>query len=180
MLPARHPPRRAVTKLGRQPAVLGWRRHRHPPRGAPGRRGGLARGDPALDAELLGKLRSATTRPSPSGSRTTGTGTGTTATTPATPSAAGCATTRSRSGCSPRSRVDGRTTAPSRPSGPSNGTRPSRVLAHPPTSPVVPHPSYLDPPPHGTLPAKATSALAEWLKMRQQVKLESIETHSRH
>jgi len=36
---------------------------------------------------------SAMTRPSPSASRTTGTGTGTTATTPATRSAAGCATT---------------------------------------------------------------------------------------
>ncbi len=41
--------------------------------------------------------------PPPSGSPTTGTVTGTTATTPATRSAAGCATTPTRSGCSPAS-----------------------------------------------------------------------------
>jgi hypothetical protein len=46
---------------------------------------------------------SVTTRPSPSASPTTGTGTGTTATTPATRSAAGCAATPIRSGCSPAS-----------------------------------------------------------------------------
>ena len=59
VLPARHPPRpRGHQARPRQPAVLGRRRHRHPARGAPGRRGRpCARGDPALDAELLAKLR---------------------------------------------------------------------------------------------------------------------------
>ena len=69
---------------------------------------------------------SATTRPSPSASRTTGTGTGTTATTPGMPSAAGCATTPAKSGCSPASPPStGRTTSPSAAPRPPNGTRPS-------------------------------------------------------
>jgi transposase len=74
----------------------------------------LARGDPAPDAELLAKLREH------------GTGTGTTATTPATPSDAGYATTPIKSGCSPANPASsGRTTAPNRPSRPPNGIRPS-------------------------------------------------------
>jgi Transposase IS66 family len=69
---------------------------------------------------------SATTRPSPSGSPTTGTGTGTTATTPATSSAAGCATTPARSGCSPASPPStGPTTPPSAAPRSPSGTRPS-------------------------------------------------------
>ncbi|MGH7734456.1 MAG: hypothetical protein ACREOE_12340 [Gemmatimonadales bacterium] len=53
-------PRRHQTRP-RRPAVLGRRRHRNPPRSPPGRRRrpgqGRPRGDPALDAELLAKLR---------------------------------------------------------------------------------------------------------------------------
>ena len=76
---------------------------------------------------------SATTRPSPSGSPTTGCGTGTAAaTTPATPWAAGCATIRNRSGCSPPSSLSsGRITAPSRRSRPPSGTRPSPATGTP-------------------------------------------------
>jgi hypothetical protein len=62
-----------------------------------------ARGDTALDPDSWRSCASATTRPPPSGSPITGCGTGTTGTTPATPWAAGCRNTRSRSGCSPAS-----------------------------------------------------------------------------
>ena len=56
---------------------------------------------------------SATTRPSPRASPATGTGTGMTVTTPAALSAAGCATTPARSGCSPANpQPSGRTTSP--------------------------------------------------------------------
>ena len=85
-----------------------------------------ARGDTALDPSSWPSCASATTRPPPSGSPTTGCGTGTTGTTPATPSAAGCRSTRSRSGCSPaNSPSSGPQTAPSGPSKARNGTRPS-------------------------------------------------------
>ena len=56
------------------------------------------------DAEPLAKLRERYDEAIAFGiTHTTGTGTGTTATTPATSSAAGCATTPARSGCSPAS-----------------------------------------------------------------------------
>ena len=72
-----------------------------------------AGGDTALDRQILDDLRNATTMRSRTGSSTTGCGTGTAAgTTPATPSAPGCATTRNRFSCSPASSPSaGRTTS---------------------------------------------------------------------
>ena len=69
---------------------------------------------------------SATTTPSRSGSPTTGYETGTRGTTPATPWAAGYATTKSRCSCSPAtSPRTGRPTSPSAERNPPSGTRPS-------------------------------------------------------
>ena len=56
---------------------------------------------PALDAQLPDDLRERYDQAVAPGSSTTGCGTGTTGTIPATRSAAGCATTKNRSSCSP-------------------------------------------------------------------------------
>ena len=105
MLPARHPPLPA-----RSPS---WAQAACSPGPATSSRSSARRTRPSTrrwpgatrrwTRSCWRSCASATTRPSPSGSRTTGTGTGTTATTPATRSAAGCATTQIRSGCSPAS-----------------------------------------------------------------------------
>ena len=81
---------------------------------------------------------SATTTPPPSGSPTTGCGTGTRETTPATRWAAGCATTRNRSSCSPAtSPWTGRPTSPSAAPKPPSATRPSPATGTPsPPSPA--------------------------------------------
>ena len=68
----------------------------------------------------------ATTPPSPPGSSTTGSATGTRGTTPATPSAAGCAVTRNKSSCSPGiSASTGRITSASAEPKPPSDIRPS-------------------------------------------------------
>jgi hypothetical protein len=155
MLPARHPPvPRGRQSRSRQPAIVGRRRDRGPPRGTQSR--STTPWPEATRPSTRNRSRSSasvTTRPSPSASRTTGTGTGTTATTPATPSAAGCATTKTKSGCSPRTWPwTGRTTAPSRQSRPPSGTRPSPatgtnhdlvIYASMPTPQLCPRPAGL-------------------------------------
>ncbi len=86
---------------------------------------------------------SATTRPPPPGSSTTGCAAGPTATTPATRWAAGCASTRSRSSCSPAtSPRTGRPTSPSAAPKPPKRHQAVSGYWHPPDHPrpVVPHP----------------------------------------
>ena len=106
-------PRRSRARP-RQPAVLGRRRNRDPPRHPPPDRRSPGQGaSPPPMRNRWPVSASATTRPSPRASPATGTGTGMTVTTPAAVSAAGCATTPARSGCSPANpQPSGRTTSP--------------------------------------------------------------------
>ena len=97
-----------------------------------------AREDTALDPRLLKDLRERYDKAAAAGSSTTGCGTGMRETIPATRSAAGCATTRSRSSCSPATSTwTGPTTSPSAAPKPPSGTRPSPATGTPsPPSPA--------------------------------------------
>jgi Transposase IS66 family len=91
-----------------------------------------ARGDTALDRELLDGLLERYDKAAAFGQSTTGSGTGTRAITPAGPWPRGCRASGSRSGCSPAtSPSPGRATPPSGPSRRPSGTRPSPATGTP-------------------------------------------------
>jgi hypothetical protein len=163
MLPAHH---QAMPGSGqarpRRTAVLGQRHHRHLARGAPSRPGRpRPAAAPRSARTCWASSASATTRPPRSGSPTTGCGTGTRATTPAMRWAAGCASTKSRSSCSPgTSPRTGRPTSPSAARKPPSGTRPSPATGtrSPPSPAGAASEATSTPPPPTASPHSTPSA----------------------